>query len=251
MRCRSVHANLLAISLLAYSENVGFAQETSVHPVDSARPVDGETSREDALNDLRVALKASSSPIRVNYSSPCEPGIGATLWLPTISIHMPAVGETGLAAINDIFRGNVNVRVAVARSGLTEVTIGDPQTRILQTTIALLTLTSVEQYNPIMIIAKIETSDEMQVAMHKLGISPAFRSWNYIPITPASGLPHFPSSQNNMTVDQLLDSLAVTFKEGIIYGDCAPQRVFEISTSSTVSRVARPQRLEIGAGPRN
>ena len=77
-----------------------------------------------------------------------------------------------------------------------------------------------EQYNPTLAIGAIESTKEVEAAMRKLQVRPVPAIGVQLLAEPAKGLPHFPPSMKNVTVEQALDSIAKTFKDVVVYGAC-------------------------------
>ncbi|HEV2289678.1 MAG TPA: hypothetical protein VGR81_12060 [Candidatus Acidoferrales bacterium] len=56
--------------------------------------------------------------------------------------------------------------------------------------------------------------------MTKLGLRVPLQLSEQLLATPAPGLPHLPAEMKDVTVNQILNSIAVTFKGIVIYGTC-------------------------------
>jgi hypothetical protein len=217
---------LIVISLFVYGSIVG----ASPSPRSQNYPLD----------TLRLALRASHSAIRLDYNSDCESNDADLVPLPKLTLQMLPRNKGGLPAIKELFRNDNNVVVTDNQQGLIRIRIGNPSTRVLETTIAKLRLSPIEQYNPNLIVGAIENSADMRVAMRKLGMRPVVRIFSYALVQPTEGLPHFPNAVTNLSVERLLDKIAITFNEGIIYGACARNHLFDISLTSSFSRKMSP-----------
>lgn len=64
--------------------------------------------------------------------------------------------------------------------------------------------------------------------MRDLHIRAVNRVMNMIVVKPADGLPHLPNVMVSVTVDQVLDLIAKTFRGAIVYKACAPPDQYDI-----------------------
>jgi hypothetical protein len=210
-----------------------------------------ERNKENLLRYLRPALRSAGGIGRLYYSTACSAKDGYPIPFPRVELQLPSKRKGGLAAVREIFGTNKEVVVTQDRSGMIRIIIGNPTTEILSTRIRALTLEPLEQYNPNMAIDAIAGSKEVEAAMRKLGVKLPAAITDMNVVTPEPGLPHLPSSLNNMTMDQMFDLVAKTFGGITSYGSCADPsgvRLFYVDyfevlghEGSTPSKSAAPQ----------
>jgi hypothetical protein len=133
-------------------------------------------------------------------------------------VQPPSKGNTGLAAVREIFKNDKNVRIT-EDAGIIRIWIGKVPTGILRTKLSLLNLNPVAQYNPDQAITVINNTKEMESAMRSLAFRPVWSASSSRAL-PAKELPHLPASLNDMTVEQVLDLMAKTWDGPVIYGAC-------------------------------
>jgi TonB family protein len=79
---------------------------------------------------------------------------------------------------------------------------------------------SLEQYNPSLVIESLLGTPEVTAEEARLRLRVPLSLYDMPVVQPAEGRPHMPSILSNMTVDQILDSVAVTFHGIVVYGIC-------------------------------
>jgi len=72
-------------------------------------------------------------------------------------------------------------------------------------------------------IAAVMQTEEFNSAVRVLGIKQPISVLAVNIVEPTKGLPHLPSSLENVTVDEAFDHLAKTFRVAILYASCPPQ----------------------------
>ncbi len=196
-------------------------------PPISLQPYGSEKdSRGNIEEYLYLALNSAGIPGRVYYQGPCRGG--EALHLPRLSIRPPPRGETGLAAVKEIFRNNSDVDVTEDQTGMVRVIIGKVPATILKTKINHLALTPFEQYNHNLAIGAIENSDEVKSAMRlhhlKLQTVPVVEQF----VQPAPSLRHLSPFIEGATMEQALDSVAKIFSGVVLYSVCSGSRMINI-----------------------
>jgi hypothetical protein len=167
---------------------------------------------------------------RIYYApSSCVPDENDPDPFPTIDMQPPPKETSGLAAVREIFRHDHNIKVKESPSGIIRIRIGKIPDAILQTKLSRIYLMPIAQYNPVDAILAIERSEEVQAAMHRLGIHQAFQAVNVQIVMPAPGLPHLPKSIDNLTMEQALDLVAQTFRGIVEYGACTKLHVITVN----------------------
>lgn len=172
------------------------------------------------LKYLRPALRSSGYVGQIYYSGQCEGTEVEFVFFPQVQV-LPPSGNPGLSAIRDMLRGNDNVLVSEEPRKAILIRIGQPDTTILKTRIHVFKLAPLGQYNPSAAIGSVENTGEFKGEMGKLGIHVPLTLSGQILTKPSPGLPHLPAEMKGVTVEQVLNSIAVTFKGIVIYGTCA------------------------------
>ena len=183
----------------------------------------------DFLKYLWPSLHSGAKAGRVYYSAACE---GQTVPLPEAEVQPPSKGSTGLAAVRSMFRNNRYATVTEDKAGIVRIKIGTVPDAILHTKISTLTISPMDQYDERSAIVAIENTKEVQSSMRRLGIRLPVIPYIGAVQMPISGLPHMPASVTNITMDQALDIVAVTFGNDILYGVCDQSGMFDIEINS-------------------
>lgn len=210
-----------------------------------AGPTPTPISFEDSLRNEKAllkilwpVLKSSGKAARIYYPAVCPAGdihqVNYLVAFPHIDAQKPSADTTGLAAVREMFRNNQYASVAENRSGIISIRIGDVADEILKTKISVLRLEPLSQYNDQLAIGAIIGNRQVQDAMHNLGVSTPIRPMNMIVTEPAEGRVHLPASMSDLTMDQALDEVALTFKGVVLYGTCTRPNAFEITFSGGV-----------------
>ncbi len=181
----------------------------------SGTPQRGEDRLRDALAPL---LAATGSAARLYFAGQCNPYPHFPyLTLADVSNH-----ATGLVATRELLAARRDA-VVEDQSGVIKITLGDVPTALLGTKIARLALDPVARWNPAPAIQAIENAAEVKDAMRRLTVKPPrFRVIDWILTGPGNErFPHLPQTLEDVTMDQALDAVARSFKQLVIYGECA------------------------------
>jgi hypothetical protein len=172
------------------------------------------------LQYLAPVLKSAGGVGRLYYRADCWTERGDGILFPWLELVAPAKSKTGLAAIQDMFRKEKQVKVKEGPSGIYRISMGNVSYELLSTKIHVLTFTPRQRYNVQDAIWAIEQTKEVEgkVRELKLEYPPTVGSWRVL--EPAAGLPHLPMSLRNVTMDEALDRVAQTFGELITYSEC-------------------------------
>lgn len=186
---------------------------------DSARTSTQQTDRSLIRRYLQPALDAGT-PVRFSYAASCS----ATDDVPPIPpIRLSAAsGRAGIDIVRSTFKYDRNVVVTKGPGGIAKVTVGKVPTSLLQTRIALLKLEPPEQYHSSDLIGALDSTKEVEGAAKTLGllpVEPLRIQLEHVP-QPGDPSPHVPATLHNVTVDQVLDLAAKTFREIVIFGIC-------------------------------
>ena len=188
----------------------------------------GDANKLSALHFIWPVLKSSGAAARVYYSASCQKDDDYPIPFPRLSVQPPKDARA-LHGIEHIFRKDSSVTLAEKKSGVFDIVIGKVPDELLRTRITKLTLTLASQYDPYTAIRAIETTPEFHSAVTKLKLERVTQVTNMPVRMPAPGLQHLPSSIENVTVDEALDSVAKTFQVVVLYGYCEPPSTFQIS----------------------
>lgn len=172
---------------------------------------------------LGLALAPGGEAARIYFHTSCGRGDSNPVPFPPIRVRPPLRGERGVEAVREMFQGDRDVRVVRARSGIVRIEIGDVYTRVLKTRLPSVRLSEVARYNPngpAGAIIGIENAKAVRIAMHKLRVRQASVFYEGLVSPPLKRLPHLPPLLKNATMDQMLDSVAETFRGVVIYGEC-------------------------------
>jgi hypothetical protein len=177
------------------------------------------------IDYLRPVLASTGRGARVYYAATCsaeEDNFGqARLIFPAVNLQPASQGVTGIAAAQQIFRDDPNIKVAQDRSGTLRVTIGSTSIAILRTRISALTLDSSAQYTPrSAVILAIPNAPAVLAAERRLKVERIQGVIDIIAGGPSAGAPHLSKIMSDVTMDEALDYVARTFNGIVLYGVC-------------------------------
>lgn len=182
----------------------------------------------EVLKFLWPVLKSFRKVGRIYYSARCNPSADLPVPFPQVGVQPPSKNETGLSAVQTIFRNATDVKVTEDKKGIIDIRIGRSRNTLLATEIHYLHFTPLEQYNRNMAIGAIEKAPEVQAALRGLGARFPAIVYSELIVQPEEGLPHLSPSMADVTVDQALDSVAKAFGGIVLFGSCEPPRLFTI-----------------------
>jgi hypothetical protein len=191
-------------------------------PIDRQGWQEGEANRRAVMKHLRPILKSSALAGRIYYAKACASGSDPVAF-PAIDVRQPPDGQTGVAAVREMFANNKDVTVTKGRSEIIKIRIGSALSSLLQTKIHLVTLKPMERYDPLEATIAIEQTKDFREAAQKLHLEEPVTIASGGIQAPMRGLPHLPASLKDLTVDQALDLIAKTFGGIVIYGECTNQ----------------------------
>ena len=205
---------------------MGLLVSTSV--ANTARAISHELAQRyaDAVVDPVLAIaRSTKEPIRIYYSAACNANCNsfyeAPVPFPKVSVQRPAHGHDAFAMLREMFRTDSQVSVAKGRDGIIRISIGQVPTTLLDTMVSMPKLSDQERYNPLQMFTTVRDTAEMTRAMRVLRFTMVDNAAGDRAV-PQPGLPHLPSAAAHVTVNRLLDTIAVTWKgQGlVIYGVC-------------------------------
>jgi hypothetical protein len=169
---------------------------------------------------------------RISYAATCRDarGVETAPQMAAVNLQEPPPGETGFAAVQPMFQSDQSVVVTQDPQGIRiiRIRIGEFPDTILQTRMSQLNFTPSEQYNVVFAILAIFKNEDMRSAMQRLGLRQPLYIYNGVMIPPAPGLPHLPEWMNDVTLDQVLDMIATTFRGIVAYGMCTDSGMFDV-----------------------
>jgi hypothetical protein len=179
----------------------------------------GGENEDSILRYLRPTLRAAGYAGRVYYSGACKTEGLEFVAFPQVDVHPPK-GNSALDAVREMFRGDADIQVVEEPHKIISVTVGKPLITLLDTRIPLFKMVPIAQYNPTVAIGAVENTEEMKAAMAKLDLRVPLQLSAQLLAKPSPGLPHLRAEMRDVTVDQLLDSIAATFQGIVVYGTC-------------------------------
>src|ERR1039458_3185408 len=240
-----IEMRLLGIVLATLMMNVVAASQTVKDPGKRQGEISYSASEhnEDVVLDiLRPVLSSSGYVARLYYAGQCAAVDPEFVCFPATEVHQPT--GSGFRAIESIFRGDASVTVSRESNNIVSIRIGQPLTTVLQTRVPMFRSASLEQYNPSFVIGSLLGTPEVKAKMARLRLRVPLIPYDMLVAEPAEGLPHMPSILSNMTADQILDSVAVTFHGVVVYGICRESSGRKMYTVDFVG-VPRGGRLDI------
>lgn len=179
-----------------------------------------QTDESAIMRYLQPALSAGTT-VRLSYAAVCN-ATPAFPSIPPIRLNAPSSRLTGIDAVRSIFDSDHNVVVTKGSDGIAKISVGNVPTDLLRTHVALLRLQRIEQYNPGKVIDALESTKEVESAVRSLGlfvVAPLHIQLLYVPV-PGDNAPHVPAALHDVTVDEVLDLVAKTFRRVVTYGVC-------------------------------
>jgi len=174
------------------------------------------------LGSLRPVLRSSGYAGRIYFGGQCAAvgsgGGNEFVYFPATEVHQPT--GSGVKEIESIFRDNGSVTVSKESDKVVSIRIGQPSTTILQTRVPNFRTASLAQYNASGAIGSLLDTPEVTAEMARRRLRVPLTLYNMLVAQPAEGLPHMPNILRDMTADQILDSVAVTFQGVVVYGIC-------------------------------
>lgn len=177
-------------------------------------------NRSAVMRYLRPVLRANHRTALLYYSATCGDSPDS-FEFPEITMQPPPREKAAIASITRILRGNRQVAVIAGRSGVIKIRIGTVPPSLLATRISRLRFKPIEQYNPDPAISALENTREVRTAMRVLRVRPLLTvRGSELLSPPAPGSRHLPPLMKNVTVNQVLESIAQTFQGVVTYGLC-------------------------------
>jgi hypothetical protein len=107
-----------------------------------------------------------------------------------------------------------------------------------------LALTPREQFNPEEAIIAVENTKEVEAGVRKLGFHVAEALVDHLVESPKAGRPHLPTLMRDVSVDEVLVSIAETFQGVVLFGVCKQSKVFNMGFAGI-----KPVGMDSGNGP--
>lgn len=178
--------------------------------------------RAQLANYLEEVLGPVSKAARVYYYVPhaCGSGPDAAMQFPDMDLHTPEHGDIGISGVRRIFSAYHDVSITHHGDKLIAVRIGTPSNHVLMTRFKFVKVSNLAKYNPGLVILGIMHKKSVRTAIANAGLT--------LPITPFVGMVMPPSQRprhshgraKDVTVDEALDRVAVTFNGVLVYSTC-------------------------------
>jgi len=210
----------IVISILIYGSV--YVYLNAIQPAIAAQSVrsGGLQNVDVVLNYLRPVLYSDGKSALIEYNGVCAMSYKTyAVDFPPIKLQPPPKGVTGLAAVREIFRKNKRVTVTEGENGVIIIRIGKVWAEILQTNISRLVLGQDDQYTPNLAISAMLYTKEIRFAMWKFHAHHTLLIETLVSLV-RKGQPHLPPLMKDVTADQVLNSIAKTFKGIVVYSSC-------------------------------
>jgi hypothetical protein len=206
-----------------------------------------DTSSADEAPDLQTAINAklevfrsvqevlakSNSAGRIYYRAICRPDevklntFPQAIRFPSLVTSPTTNGDT-LAQLREMLSGNGNVTISKGRNKLVRINVGEVPNGILRTRISSIEFTHDQRTDPDAAISAVFLTKEVSEARRQLGVEPVLRVENRLSPGPYAKGPLLPIALKGLSIDEILDVVAVTFNVTVVYGACAQPQVFDI-----------------------
>jgi hypothetical protein len=197
-------------------------------PTQLVSPYESAGNGKAFLRQLRPMLDRGENVGRVYYRGSCLRDASLGIAFRQLNVRPAPVGKGGVAVLKYMLLDEKNISVQEDDTGVIRIRIGRVSDAILHVRISRLTLSPLEQYNAWAAIWAVQNASEVQSAMHDLHIRTPNHVVNMILVRPADGLPHLANVVTDATVDHVLDIIAKTFHNTILYETCAPPEQYDI-----------------------
>jgi hypothetical protein len=187
---------------------------------DSAGISPPQTDISTVVRYLKPALDGGTS-VRFSYAASCL-ATSDFPPIPAIRLRAPSSRFTGIDAVRSVFESDRHVTVTKGPDGIANISVGKVPTNVLETHVALLKPQPIEQYNPSKVIEALESTKELEGAVKSsdlLLVRALDVQLLYQP-GPKDRAPHVPAVLHNISIDQVLNMVAVTFGGVVTYGVC-------------------------------
>ncbi len=182
-----------------------------------------ERNEDAVLNCLRPLTALSHKAIRIYYRADCKPikdfNADAPVPFPFAKVRRPSTNKASLEVVREIFMNDEKVRVTEDDAAI-RIWIGQVPTDLLRAKIRRLAFSPSARYNHRVAVGTLRDSEEVEAATRKLSITLVPGTGGLVS-EPQKGLPHLPAAMKNVTVDHVLDEVAKTFHEVVVYGVCS------------------------------
>lgn len=183
-----------------------------------------DDARRNLVSDFRLALSGSDSPLRVNYEGTCSQEyqhrfLGVIF--PRINVTTPLEEGTDVEKLRSIFLNDEKVSISQGEDGIIRVRIGEPDEEILKTRIESLTFDIDERFNATLAVEIIQGAPEVFASMDKLGLTRPLTFRSILLGPPLDESPRLPETLKDVTMDEALDLVAITFGDIVMYGACS------------------------------
>jgi len=210
----------VVLGILIWGSASGFLSTAQPTHAPQSMSSGGPRNENAVIKYLRRPLYSAGKSALIEYSGACATSYDTyPIRFPPTEVQPPPNGVTGLTAVREMFRRDKKVTVMEGKDGVIRIRIGNVWDAILKTKIPRFVLNQDDQYNPLSAIWVMLGTKAMQTAMTKFHTSHPFLIES-IEMSPTEGQPHLPPSMVAVTADQVLNSIAKTFKGIVVYSSC-------------------------------
>lgn len=220
---KTPHAFVVVAALMVgcLASSSATAEKSEIRNGDELRASGNETYSR-MIDALEPILRQHNKVVRIYFQSESEfehdPFWGCRF--PRIRLAPASEDKSVIAAVRSIFRRAHDVVVAEERQGVISIIIGAPSGAILKTKFPVLNFTPEEQYNAPLALGAIRAADILQKAEFQIKRGGTPLPCMCLVTQPNDRSPHLPSTVTDMTLDEILDLVALTFRTDISYGEC-------------------------------
>ena len=176
------------------------------------------------------------TPVRVYVLESCtQSGINWAMQFPRLKTRQPSKAVAGVAAVREMFNEDPNVQVT-EDNGIIRVRIGKVPTDLLRTRLGHVSFDRESRYDPNQALGALIGTNEVQTAMQSLRLTLPM-SFGGTLVVPEKDFYRLPASISNVTVEQVLDTIAKTWEGQIVvmYYVCnqrkdSGERLFDLGT---------------------
>ena len=231
MRLRSILVILATAAVLYTQVSIGSpARETSAKP-----GADAIESHRAMIYAVGAVLRDSGKVARINYEGVCglnhESAIEWSL-IPQLKLHAPIRTNSGIVAIREIFQDEARVKVSEDPKGIIHIVVDDPAVAILATRFPVLEFTPDEQFTDQLALNSMMNDPVLRAEEKRLGTRKLLEGGLTIigGLNQVKGNPQLPARMTDVSFDQVLDYVAVNFKQIVLFGTCTEPASFTVDS---------------------
>ncbi len=189
-----------------------------------------ERNQSVVLDHVRPVLRSAGLSAVVYYRGACRGRSHDLVPFPAVKLRNPSTGGAGLPAVREIFRDDRGVVVTQAQPGVIRIRVGEVPDQILRTKISHLALGPAGQYDATSALYELLSAADFRAALRRNQFQalPVYPPLVNLVNLPGAAVPHLPRVMKELTVDDILQSVAKTFKGVVLFGGCERPRLLSI-----------------------